>query len=495
MVIDGWPTLAGLARVGILLNWRHPERGEGPAPRESMRLTQTLKSVSSRAQRGTCCSRAPNLGAPCRPQADPKFLFPHFSNYKLPITNYKLNVFSSRTNWPLAPNRFSAALESIAPRAGNVLDLTASNPTNIGLRYNSEAILSALAQPEALRISSRPQGPAPSPAKRWPPTIASAAHTVDPERIVLTTSTSEAYSFVFRLLCDPGDEVLVPAPSYPLFEFLADIQDVRLRPYPLFYDHGWHLDMHALVTAPASAPAPSCWSTPTIPPARYVKPGEAEQLRAICARRGLALVVDEVFLDFAHDGPAHPSFVADDPTDPSTRVETRATPRTADLYSQRPLQNRGPAADEVCLDRGQRTRRLASRGHGAAGGDRRHLSLHERAHPACRARAVRPAPRLPAPVDGRESVPTWRNWIANSRAQKAMRAPADGSRLVRRAARAVTRSDEDLAIELLEQKSVLVHPGHFYDFPADGYLVLSLIAPRRSSGKELKGCWNLIGDL
>ena len=184
-------------------------------------------------------------------------------------------MFSSRTNWPLAPNRFSIALEKHRASGRELLDLTASNPTNIGLRYDAEAILASLANPNALEYRPNAKG------MRVARDAVSAyyrergAH-IDPERLVLTTSTSEGYSFVFRLLCDPGDEVLVPAPSYPLFEFLADIHDVRLCPYPLFYDHGWHLDVHALTTALGERTRAILLVHPNNPTGSYVKPAEAE---------------------------------------------------------------------------------------------------------------------------------------------------------------------------------------------------------------------------
>ena len=157
-------------------------------------------------------------------------------------------MFSRRTNWSLAPNRFSIALQKHRAAGRELLDLTASNPTTIGMQYDAGAILSSLSNSEALAYRPDAKG------LRVARDAVSAYYrqhgvSVDPERLVLTTSTSEAYSFVFRLLCNPGEEVLVPAPSYPLFEFLADIQDVRLRSYPLFYDHGWHVDLHALISA------------------------------------------------------------------------------------------------------------------------------------------------------------------------------------------------------------------------------------------------------
>src|SRR5438270_8386474 len=149
-------------------------------------------------------------------------------------------MFSHRTGWKLTPNPFTLAMEELRASGQELLDLTASNPTRIGLNFDSEKILNSLARPESLDYDPEAKG------------LLSArnavcdyyreqhdAYDVDPEHIILTTSTSEAYSYVFRLLCNPEDEILVPKPSYPLFEFLADLQDVRLTPYPLIYDHGW----------------------------------------------------------------------------------------------------------------------------------------------------------------------------------------------------------------------------------------------------------------
>src|SRR3954467_5403974 len=157
-------------------------------------------------------------------------------------------MFARRTEWNLKPNRFSTALEQ-AKRAGKKLfDLTASNPTEVGLQYDQAGILQALSRPESLRYEPEPHGLLSARAAVAGYYAARGAK-VTPEQIILTTSTSEAYSFLFRLLCDPGDEVLIASPSYPLFDFLAGIQDVELRSYPLFYDHGWQFDMPALQSA------------------------------------------------------------------------------------------------------------------------------------------------------------------------------------------------------------------------------------------------------
>ncbi|HEY0307705.1 MAG TPA: pyridoxal phosphate-dependent aminotransferase, partial [Acidobacteriaceae bacterium] len=121
---------------------------------------------------------------------------------------------------------------------------------------------------------------------------------VDAEELVMTTSTSEAYSFLFRLLCDPGDEVLAAQPSYPLFDFLADVDDVHLKPYPLFYDHGWSIDLHALEEAITPKTRAVLLVHPNNPTGQYVSVTERKALQGLCAQRGLALIVDEVFLDY-----------------------------------------------------------------------------------------------------------------------------------------------------------------------------------------------------
>ena len=157
-------------------------------------------------------------------------------------------MFAERTNWNFAPNRLSEALARHRAAGKALLDLTASNPTEYGFEYARGAILEALANPAALTYSPDARG-----LRSAREAVAGyyAAHgaAVVLDDIILTTSTSEAYSFAFRTLCNPGDEVLIPEPSYPLFEFLADIQDVKLVRYPLVYDYGWQIDFQALESA------------------------------------------------------------------------------------------------------------------------------------------------------------------------------------------------------------------------------------------------------
>ena len=139
------------------------------------------------------------------------------------------------------------------------------------------------------------------------------AGTVDPERIILTAGTGEAYSYIFRLLCEPGDEILFPAPSYPLLGYLATLNDVKLVPYPLFYDHGWHMDLAALRAALTPRSRAVLVVHPNNPTGSFVMPKEATELHSICAEREMAIVSDQVFLDYSAESKPHSTFAFDGP--------------------------------------------------------------------------------------------------------------------------------------------------------------------------------------
>ncbi len=159
-------------------------------------------------------------------------------------------MFSDRTNWKLTPNGLTQTLEELRAAGATILDLTLSNPTRAGLQYDNAEILQSLASPHAIDYDPQPKGLLV--AREAVAAYYRAAHKIpdfNSDHLILTTSTSEGYSFVFRLLCNPGDELLVPKPSYPLFEFLADLQDVKLVPYPLIYDHGWQMDFPSMQNA------------------------------------------------------------------------------------------------------------------------------------------------------------------------------------------------------------------------------------------------------
>lgn len=372
-------------------------------------------------------------------------------------------MFSKRTEWKLTPNRFTEAQADARGAGVDILDLSVSNPTRAELHYEEEAIMQAFVQPDALDYDPQPKGLLA--ARQAVARYYHDAHDVfglDPESLILTTSTSEGYSYVFRLLCNPDDEVLVPKPSYPLFEFLADLQDVKLTPYPLIYDGGWQIDFPSLYQAVNHRTRAVVVVHPNNPTGSYVSADECEQLNRFCAEYNLALIVDEVFLDYAHDGARRSSFAANEraltftlsgiskisglpqmkvawvvTTGPSAqKAEALARLEViADTYlsMNAPLQ----LATPVLLDQRRDIQPLLL--------DRVRTNLRELDRQLSHQKSCE---RLQA--DG--------GWYV------VLRVPA-------------LQSDEDQAIELLRKVAVLVHPGHFYDFSRDGYLVLSLITP------------------
>src|SRR5512143_730760 len=205
-------------------------------------------------------------------------------------------MFSRRTSWKLSKNAYTEALERFRASGRELLDLTASNPTEVGLQYESERLLKSLASPRALEYEPVAKGLLPA-RKAVAEYYREKGVEVSPEQIFLTVSTSEAYTYAFRLLCDPGDEVLVPQPSYPLFDFLADLQDVKLVPYELIYDHGWQIDFHSLECAITADTRAALVVHPNNPTGSYVKKEEKRLLDRLCEKHEMAVIADEVFLD------------------------------------------------------------------------------------------------------------------------------------------------------------------------------------------------------
>ncbi len=216
--------------------------------------------------------------------------------------------FSTRTNWNTEESELAHALAARRAAGKPVYDLSNANPTRCGFTYPPD-LLSALTSPSALEYDPNPLGllTARAAVVRY---YAEHSVALDPEQLVLTTSTSEAYSYLFQLLCDAGSEVLVPQPSYPLFDFLATLSDIRLTTAPLVYDHGWQLDPEGFRRAITSHTRAIVLVHPNNPTGHFTKPWEAEFIAALCREHSLALIVDEVFLDFALSGEAGASFAA-----------------------------------------------------------------------------------------------------------------------------------------------------------------------------------------
>ncbi len=368
-------------------------------------------------------------------------------------------MFAQRTNWNLAANRLSVALARHRAAGKPLFDLTVSNPTECGFAYSSDAILEALRNPAALKYQPVARGLA---SARLAVANYYAEHgaSVPIDDIFLTTSTSEAYSFVFRLLCNPGDEILIPEPSYPLFDFLAEIQDVKLVRYPLFYDHGWQFDLHALEQAITLRTRGVVVVHPNNPTGHFAKRTEMERLNTLCSARNLALIADEVFLDF-YLGVPPPSFAGNGETLTFTmsglsKICGLPQMKAAWLAVSGPQKWKGEALArlEIVADT--------------------YLSMNapvQLAMPSFLDQRRTFQHQLMARV--RQNLAELDRQLALQKVCSRLEFEGGWYAVVRVPA---TRSDEDLALALLDEKGVYIHPGHFYDFHSDGYLVLSLIS-------------------
>jgi len=380
-------------------------------------------------------------------------------------------VFADRTDWSLKANPLSEALARHRASGKPLLDLIASNPTECGFDYDRPAILQALANPASLAYDPDPRG-LPNARRAVAAYYAARGTEVPVDSIVLTTSTSEAYSYALRTLCNPGDEILIPEPSYPLFAFLGDIQDVKLVRYALDYDYGWQINFHALQQAITSRTRGVIVVHPNNPTGHFVKPHEMEKLNEICSSRTLAIIADEVFLDFTLEGGHAPFSFAQNSAALTfamsglSKISGLPQMKAAWLITSGPerLKSQALARLEIIADT--------------------YLSMNAPVQWA-----------IPALLSQRQSFQTQ----LLSRVRKNLAELDDQLATQKSCARLVveggwyavlrvpaTRSDEELAIELLSQKNVYVHPGHFYDFPSDGFLIVSLITREEEFTEGIK---------
>lgn len=372
-------------------------------------------------------------------------------------------MFAQRTNWNLESNRLSSALAAHRASGKPLLDLTISNPTECGFQYDEQAIRDALSNPAVLRYEPNPKGIA-SARAAVAQYYAERGAAVSLEDIFLTTSTSEAYSFVFRFLCNPGDGILVPCPSYPLFDFLADIHDVKLIRYPLGYDHGWQIDSQAIDKTVTARTRGIIVVNPNNPTGQYVKPAEMKGLSAVCAAHDLALVADEVFLDFslAEERPA--SFAANSGALTFTlsgisKISGLPQMKASWLIVNGPEKWKAQAIArlEVIADT--------------------YLSMNapvQLALPAFMEQRTAFQEQVMARVI--KNLTELDRQLAAQQACSRLKIEGGWYAILRASG---LRDEEEFAVELLREEGVYVHPGHFYDFSEPGRLVLSLIAPEK----------------
>jgi aspartate/methionine/tyrosine aminotransferase len=371
-------------------------------------------------------------------------------------------MFSARTRWDLTTNRLASLAEERRTAGGPLFDLTQSNPTQVGFPYPDD-LLAPLSEPSSLRYE-----PAPSGLRAAREAVAGDYQRrgveVEPGHIVLTAGSSEAYGFLFKLLCDPGDTVLVPRPSYPLFEYLAGLESVAVRPYPLRYDGEWHVDLPALARAAAAGARAIVLVNPNNPTGSYVKREEAERIRQIAAEAGAALISDEVFADYALRANAR-------------RVACLAGPGPALVFC---LGGLSKSCGLPQLKLGW----IAASGPAAARDEAlarlevvadTYLSVGtpvQRALPGLLARLPVLQPPIAARVAG--NLDLLRRRTAAS-CPVTLLAPEGGWYATLQVP--ATATEEEHVTRLLAEDGVLVHPGYFFDFPQEAYLVVSLLPP------------------
>lgn len=367
---------------------------------------------------------------------------------------------SSRLPPSSAPNALSRALARARESGVALLDLTVSNPTTCGFTYPEAAIREALASPATLAYAPAPEG-------SFDARNAIAGHHghgLRAEDLLLTASTSESYALLFKLLGDPGDQILVPCPSYPLFEWLARMEGLESTPVPSWFHDRWNLDFVALEAACGPRTRALCLVNPNNPTGQYLSHREWGQLTAFCAERRLALIVDEVFAEFPLEPEAdHLSTVLED-ADPPCLVFVLSGLSKAALLPQMKLgwiATRGPGAAEAR----EALAFIADQ----------YLSVSASAQAAAPALlGLAPGLRAQALTRARENLVALDAWIRDN--PSCSRLPVGGGWTVL-LRRPDLEEDEAFAIRLLEATGTFVHPGHFFDLPTGGHLALSLITP------------------
>jgi hypothetical protein len=381
-------------------------------------------------------------------------------------------MFSSRLDWDLHPNRLSALVEAKRRAGVAILDLTESNPTRAGFSYPAAEILASLADARSMVYE-------PAPAGAWQAREAVATYyaargqVIEPERILLTASTSEAYAHLFKLLADPGDEVLAPRPSYPLFEFLAALESVRVVEYPLVYHGGWWLDTEALARALTARTRAVIVVHPNNPTGSFLKREELERLVPLCAGRSLAIISDEVFADYAF-GPDPGRVATLAGVDEALTFTLSGLSKIAGL----PQMKLGwivvgglPGARAQALERLE----LIADTYLSVGTPVQH------ALPRLLAAGQTVRQQIAARV--RENLDYLRTTIGSASACGVLEVEG-GWYATLRVPR--TWSEEEWALELLDKDNVLVQPGFFYDFECEAYLVLSLLTPAESFSEGVR---------
>jgi aspartate/methionine/tyrosine aminotransferase len=372
-----------------------------------------------------------------------------------PVTGHR-PLFSHRTNWNAATNRLTRALQR---RSGDLLDLTESNPTRAAIDYPLEALSQAMA-----RAARAPYAPEPLGLRSAREAIANHLR-CDADELVLTASTSEAYAFLFKLLCDPGDAIAIATPSYPLLEHIGALESVSIRPFPMEFHRRWELDASRIDNDVRLIVI----INPNNPTGSFVTPAEHDAI----AQRGVPIISDEVFLDYPLEGVGTTAARSD-----ALTFVLGGLSKSAGLphYKLGWIRVSGPAkarreamaALELIADN------FLSISTPVQAALRDLLAIGADIRASIAARIRRNLEHLrSAAVRSMQVLPVEGGWSA------VLRVPS-------------TESDEDLAVRLVEEHGVAVHPGYFFDFQSEGYIVVSLLTEPRIFDEGLRRITDIV---
>jgi hypothetical protein len=372
--------------------------------------------------------------------------------------------YSSRLRWDLAPNRLSRLLEQKRSAGVPILDLTESNPTAAGFSYPSDAILAALADPRSLRYEPAAAGMPGARSAVSQYYLDALGEPVSPDRILLTASTSEAYAFVFKLLADPGEEVLVPAPSYPLFDYLAALESVRVVQYPLAYHGSWSIDFDALTRSITTLSRAIVLVNPNNPTGSFLKAFELAPLVTLAREHNLALISDEVFADYRFDAAAPlvrsltgVNAVLTFSLSGLSKVAALPQVKLGWIVTSGPVPDRQQALERLELIADTYLSVCAPVQWAAP----KLLGLRAELQSQILAR-VRSNRAFVAAQIGATSP--WKMLAAEGGWYAVLEAPR-------------IHTEEEWVLQLLDRDNVLVQPGFFFDFEREAFLVVSLLTP------------------
>ena len=388
--------------------------------------------------------------------------------------------FSQRTDWPTAANPLSRRIEEKKKGGASFIDLTESNPTRCAFNFLEKSWLEPFGDSQNLSYAPGAHG-------LWEARQAVCAYyaekkiSVSPEQVFLTAGTSEAYSFILRLLCDARDRVAIPHPSYPLLDYLAALADVDTSRYFLSYEkHVWRISAENLGTAFIEKPKAWILVNPNNPTGNFVKPGELGLVNEMCRKSGAAIISDEVFLDFAFDPKsARPMSLAQNAEALTftlsgiSKILALPQMKLSWIVVSGPPELRKKAIErleiiaDTYLSVNTPSQRALSRWL-----DGRETVRHE-----IRDRLVSNYGTLTRKFQNRQGVQVLSNeggWYSVLEVQSG-------------------KSDEALALVLLEKQNLITHPGYFFDFGEGDFLVLSLLLPSKIFQEGVDRLWDGLG--